>query len=140
MVNVLDLLDELEAGDVRLSVRDGKLVTHSPGGIPTELEPHVRRHRDLLIAATVGFRLGVPLAPCNICGRVSAVALRTFNRNPRTSWPRCCMTPGCLGRHQPRLADIERIDPSLMPKPEPDDDEPPVDVVLELPLEPAEPR
>lgn len=132
MVNVLDLLDELEAGDVRLSVRDGKLVTQSPGGIPTELVPHVQHNRDLLIAATVGLRIGVPLAPCNGCGRVSAVALRTFAGHRRATWPRCSMTPGCPGHHQPRLADIERIDPTLVPTPDPD--EPPVDVVLELPL------
>lgn len=118
-MNVLDLLDQLEAHGVRLSVRDGnRLVTRSPGGIPTELVPHLRHHRDVIVAALNGFRLGVPLAPCTHCGRVSAVALRDQAHRPRKVWPRCRMKPGCPGRHMPRHVDLERIDPVLLPNPE----------------------
>lgn len=36
--------------------------------------------------------LGVPLAPCTVCGRASAIGSQRV---------RCRMTPGCPGHHSP---------------------------------------
>jgi hypothetical protein len=102
-VSLIGLLHRLAAGDIRLAVTDtGRLRTNGPAGaITDEVRSAIRRHHDLLVWTVTSRQTGHVWTPCNRCGH--AVLLNHALHIGRGSqvWPRCYLTPGCNGRHQP---------------------------------------
>ncbi len=94
---VTELLAALEQRGIHLTVdQAGRLSTDAPrGAITDDIAIAVRSHRDLIVAALIGRRTGHAFGRCTTCAEESMVAI------DRTTWPRCRMTPGCQGRHQP---------------------------------------
>jgi hypothetical protein len=87
-----------------LDVVASRLRVDAPtGAITDDVAARIRQHRDILIAAVIGRGTGHALAPCTACGRESMTNLAN------TTWPRCRLTPGCEGRHEPRPAELASI-------------------------------
>jgi hypothetical protein len=127
VVNLLELLDQLDASDVHLNVTTTPsgvaLRTDAPAGaIDNVLADAIRMHKNMVIAVVIGRRTGHAPGPCTRCGEVSLVTICTSDGRPRTRWPRCRFSVDCAnhvdvagnnapGRHIPRPADIDRTRP-----------------------------
>jgi hypothetical protein len=96
----------------RIEVRGGRPYVKVAPGTPDQewLRGALAGQRDLLLAVALG-RVGVKrrghtvhhdLVPCAAYGEPSMVAITAERQSGRAPWPRCRMTPGCEGRHQPR--------------------------------------
>jgi hypothetical protein len=102
-MHVLDVLDQLDAAHVTLSVTGGRLIVDAPpDAITDDLATAVREHRDLIVAIVLGRATGHAPGVCSTCGELSMVHA---SRNP----PTCRLTFGCEGRHQPRPVDLARV-------------------------------
>jgi hypothetical protein len=95
-----------------ITVRDGRPFVRVLPGTPRQdrLRAVLSSNRDLLLAVAVGRqpielkgeKVTHELVPCDKCGEPSMVAITDAGERPGGHvWPRCRMTPGCLGRHQP---------------------------------------
>ena len=129
-MNVLELLDRLDAADIIIGVKSTAtgpaLCTDAPSGaITAELGAEIRLHKEMLIAIVSGRNTGHAPGACTICGRVSMVNTSTSAGKPVKAWPKCRYSSACTtaahrddpGRHVPRQVDIARTTP-VAPVPE----------------------
>jgi hypothetical protein len=96
-----------------ITARQGKVHVKVLPGTPDQawLRDVLSANRDLLLAVAIGrqpVKLGREafthqLLPCTECGEPSMVAVTLTGKRPgHAVWPRCRMTHGCRGRHEPR--------------------------------------
>jgi hypothetical protein len=133
-----DLLDLLDLAGVRLDLDAGELVTSSPvGPLDDELGEALRRHRTWLVVIVRGRTTGHVPAVCTHCREITMTSALDSQGRPKMTlaeaeeikrrrglksrpangrWPACRMTPGCLGSHVARLADLDgRVAPVRPP-------------------------
>ena len=116
-MTLLDVLDRLDMLDIAIVSRGGRLITRAARGtIDDDLRAQIGTHRDMLLIVAVSRGTGHAPGPCTGCGGISMVAGWNSNGKPRDPWPRCRLTPGCEGRHQPREIDLARTAHKPAPK------------------------
>ena len=130
------LRDEAESGNLAV---DGTAV--SVQNVPVDLIERIRERPDIVYYVLelpvprvdphadtwrhleqVGAGTGHVLARCTTCRRPSLVAALASTGKNRKTWPTCRMTPGCDGRHQAsvdQLETVEQIPPPAQAKPPP---------------------
>lgn len=102
-----DVLDDLTAAGFTVTLEAGKVViTGTASGDLRGLLEVARNQRDVIVARLLGAQIGHPWARCTACGEGSLVAAVTSKGQPRSTWPRCRMTPACEGRHVPHDDDV----------------------------------
>ncbi len=105
-MDLRDMLDRLDRAGAHLGSGAGGLHLTAPRTVRTdpEVRDTIRSNRGLLLASIAAGHTGHVIGFCDRCGAASLVHF-----NPRGKPPRCRITPGCDGRHHPRVRDVQRM-------------------------------